>query len=237
LNSNALIGWRRRSDLVGLGLVFFVCSMVPILFIPFQPTRYTTVPLVGFVLVMTGAIHELIRWTPAPRRRLAEVGAATVALAVFGSGVGLLFGDVQDMQRQRASYTTLLNEIEAFGDEIPTDRPVVCLRLEQIDPLLRLNAEGSLGVHKLYFQRAVTPYGLADWAELFTFGRVGRGDEILIKIPPDEAPDGPYAVVAHLPGRFVLMDPRADHPLDEMAAWIRAGHHVSLIGPWSGRDL
>jgi hypothetical protein len=228
----AFIGWKGRSRLVGLGFAFFICALPPILFIPFQPTRYTMVPLVGFVLVMAGVACELVRWSPARHMRLAVVGVAAVVALVFVAGVALLVGDFRDMERLRAEYDVLLEEIEAFAGQIPTGLPVVCLRLEDVDPLHRLHDEGSLGVAKLYYQRAHTPYGLADWAQLFTYARVGHGDEILVNLTPDQAPEGPYAVVAHLPGRFVRMEPRAASALAEMEAWALAGRHVHLVGPW-----
>ncbi len=232
LIGSAAIGWKRRSALIGLGLALFFCSVVPILFIPFIPTRYTAVPLVGFLLVVTGVARAVVLWVPARGRRVALAGVAAVGLLIFGTGVLWLLGDFQDMQRLREPYSALLDEAEAFADQVPTDRPVVCVRLETVDPLHRLHSEGSLGVPKLYYQRAVTPYGLADWAQLFTFVRERRGGEILDDLSPDQVPAGPHAVVAHVPGRFILLAPRAETPKAELMAWQQAGYPVRLIGPW-----
>jgi len=135
------------------------------------------------------------------------------------------------MQRLREPYHALLGEVEQFAGRIPVDRPVVCVRLESINPLERLHAEGSLGTPKLYFQRSVTPYGLADWAQLFTFARVGRGDEVLVDLPTSGADSGAFAVVAHVAGAFTLLEPRTGSASDELARWQRAGRPARLIGP------
>lgn len=62
----AVVGWKRRSRLVGLGFAFFFCSLAPVLFIPYLPTRYTTAPLIGFVLVLAGVRRR--RSPPGPAR-------------------------------------------------------------------------------------------------------------------------------------------------------------------------
>ena len=227
----AVLGWKRRSRLIGLGLGFFFCSVAPVLFIPYLPTRYTTVPLVGFLLVACGALAELVRAAPPARRAAALAGVALVFVAHFGAGLLWLFGDFEDMQRLREPYAALLGEVESFAGEIPVDRPVVCVRLEAVNPLHRLHAEGSLGTPKLYFQRPVTPYGLADWAQLFTFARAGRGNEVLVDLPPAEVTAGAYAVVAHVAGGFRVLEPRAGSVIEEIELWQRAGHAVRLIGP------
>lgn len=227
----AVLGWKRRSRLIGLGMGFFFCSVAPVLFIPYLPTRYTTVPLVGFLLVACGALAELVRSAPPARRTAALAGVALVFVAYFGAGVLWLFGDLEDMQRLREPYAALVAEVESFAGEIPVDRPVVCVRLEAVNPLHRLHAEGSLGTPKLYFHRSVTPYGLADWAQLFTFARVGRGNEVLVDVDPAGVAAGAYAVVAHVAGGFRVLEPRAASALEEIELWQRGGHGVRLIGP------
>ncbi|HXV76923.1 MAG TPA: hypothetical protein VD788_11470, partial [Candidatus Polarisedimenticolaceae bacterium] len=229
----AMIGWRQRSHLVGLGFVFFLCAMAPVLFIPFNPTRYTTAPLVGFVLVMTGTVDALCRWSPVRRRRLALVAAAAGALALFGAGVLLLRGDLADMRRLRASHDELVDEIRAFAPRLPTDRPILCVRMDRVDPLGRLDREGALGLPKLYFKRTVTPYGLADWAQLFTYARAEYGGEIYADLPSPRSAGEGYAIVAHFAGRFALIEPRADSLTAEMAELGRAGYASRLVGPWA----
>jgi hypothetical protein len=232
LIATALLGWRTRSRPILLGLALFVSSLAPVIFIPYLPTRYTTVPYAGFVLAACGVLVELVRLAGPRRRVAAAAGAALLASAHFGAGLLWLLGDVEDMQRLQHPHETLVAEVAAFADRIPVDRPVVCVRLESVDPLLRLDAEGALGVPKLYFQRPATPYGLADWAQLFTFARSGRGDEVLVDLGPDEAAaDGPFAVVAHVPGGFVELDPKTSRARDELVYWQQAGRPACLVGP------
>jgi hypothetical protein len=229
------IGWRRRSGLIGLGFVFFVCTMAPILFIPFNPSRYTTAPLAGFVLVMTGAVHALTEWAPVRNRRLARVAATVGALAVLGAGLLYLRGDLRDMQRLRKSHTDLVREIRAVAPHLPTDRPILCVRMERVDPLGRLDREGSLGLPKLYFKRAVTPYGLADWAQLFTYARVDHGNEIFADLAPHQAAGRDYAIVTHVAGRFAFLEPQAETLTEEMARLSRSGYGTRIVGPWPHR--
>jgi len=224
------LGFKRRSRLIGLGMGLFVCSVAPVLFIPYLPTRYTTVPLVGFLLVACGVFAELVRAAPPLRRTAALAGVVLAFAAWFGAGVLWLLGDLEDMQRLREPYAALLGEVETFAGQIPVDRPVVCVRLEAVNPLHRLHGEGSLGTPKLYFQRSVTPYGLADWAQLFTFARAGRGDEVLVDLAPADVAAGDYAVVAHVSGGFRVLEPRAASALDEIERWRQSGHVARVIG-------
>jgi hypothetical protein len=228
----AVVGWRRRDGLIGVGFAFLFCTMAPILFIPFNPSRYTAAPLVGFVLAMTGTIHALLAWTPARRRRLALVASGAAVAAVFVSGLFLLRGDVADMQRLRTPHAELVEEIRTFAPHLPIDRPIVCVRMERIDPLGSLDREGSLGLPKLYFKRTETPYALADWAQLFTYGRDGLGDEIWADMTPRQASGREYAIVAHLAGRFALLEPSADDLTAELARLSRSGHATRIVGPW-----
>ncbi|MBI2837543.1 MAG: hypothetical protein HYX75_04475 [Acidobacteria bacterium] len=226
-----MIAVARHSTCIGLGLSFFFLSTIPVLFIPFVSTRYTTVPLVGFVIVMTGVTREAV--AAARRKRLAAIVAGACVAAYFSLGVRVLGGDIKDMDRTGFQYGVLLAEAETFADQIPIDRPIVWVRLERRNPLFHLRAQGSFGVPKIYFQRDLTPYGLADWAPLFSFVRFSKRGVILTDLAPRSDLAGrPYAVVAHTAGRFLRLDPRASAPVEEADIWRRQGHPAGIIGLW-----
>jgi hypothetical protein len=108
--------------------------------------------------------------------------------------------------------------------------------MERVEPLERLDREGSLGLEKLYFKRGTTPYGLADWAQLFTYARAGRGDEIYADATLASGGEKEYAIVAHVAGRFAFLEPQADNLTAEAALLSRAGYGTRVVVPWSPRD-
>lgn len=233
----AILGWRRRSALIGIGYSMFFLTVLPILFIPFLPTRYTAAPLLGFVLVMAGVAREIAAMTPVPRRWLATTGIAAAATVLIVTNFVWVRGEIGDMHRLSRHYTALLQEAEAFAGQIPTDKTLICVRLERQDPLRRLLAEGSLGLPKTYYQRDRSPYGLANWAHLLTFVRSDRGREIFLDVKPsgpEDLPSGPHEVIGHVEGAFRLLPARGSTALEEWVTWRNTGHHVMLVLPPEG---
>ena len=114
---------------------------------------------------------------PPSRSRLATGAVAALATTVLIVNLVWLRGDVTDMRRLREPYDVLVAQAERFADSVPTDRTVICVRLEHTDPLRQLHESGSAGLPKVYFQRGPAPYGLANWAQLFTYVRSTRGGD------------------------------------------------------------
>jgi len=61
-----LLGWRWRIPAAGVGLAFFLLPFVPILTVPFLTSRYTTIPLLGFLVVghLDGGFRTLAPHAP-----------------------------------------------------------------------------------------------------------------------------------------------------------------------------
>jgi hypothetical protein len=227
----AAVGLRARSRVVSLGFGWFFLSLLPILPVSWIPTRYTAVPLVGFVFVMAGVFRALGSWAPTHAQRAARVGIAAVAASTVCVNMIWIRGELTDMWRQTALYDRLLGEVAELAPHLDDGRPLVCVRAEQNNLHNLLNLQGYAGIEKFQFIRQPGPYGLASWPALLTFARAGRGDELYLDTTPNEAVASDFLVVAHVEGRFELLEPSAASLSDEVKRWRDAGFFVRAVAP------
>ncbi len=222
----AWAGWRRRCVVTGIGLALYLLPWLPILTVGFLVTRYTYIPLVGFLLVVAAAGRALLavvpgRWAPVGATMLVAVGAL-----FFGTGLRWLGGDMVDAGRRDEAHRRLLAEARAFGDRLPHDRLILGVRLERESPN-RILLDRIEGVPKAYYERTHHPYALIKWAPLFSYVLDPAGGPLYesARVAGDE----PFAVVGHRSGGFMLLPPGGDTPAAAAEHWRGRGGFVEAL--------
>jgi hypothetical protein len=221
------LAWRRRWSLVGVGLAFFSLPFLPILPVGWMTSRYTTIPLLGFLIVIAASARGAIGEAPERWRLAGRMAAGSVALLLLLANLAWLRGDRTDAQRLWQAHRRLLREAEAFLPELPVGRPLVVVRAERENPLRALSL-ASEGVPKLYYVRTADPYALADWGALFSYLLEPRGGPMLVDASGSVGL-GEYAVVAHVAGQFVRILPQFDSADGETAFWRAKGLPVTVL--------
>jgi len=221
------LAWRRRWYLVGVGFAFFLLPFLPILPVGWMTSRYTTIPLLGFLIVVAASARGAIEEAPERWRLAGRVAAGSMAFLLLLANLAWLRGDRTDAQRLWEAHRKLLGEVETFLPELPLDRPLVVVRAEREAPLLALSL-ASQGVPKLYYPRNSGPYAMADWGALFSYLLERRGGPMLVDASGSVGP-GEYAVIAHVAGRFVRVPPQSDSADGEAAAWRARGFPVGVL--------
>lgn len=221
-------GWRRRRALAGVGLALFLLPFVPILTVPFLVTRYTYIPLVGFLMLAAGAAASLVEVLPADRRRAASAVIALVAVAFLGRGLLVIRGDYDDAARRDDVHRRLLAEAAAFAPQLPRQGLILGVRLESISPNRELLADVR-GVGKAYYERSRYPYGLIRWAPLFSYVLDATGGPLYEECPV--AVVEPFAVVAHRPGAVSAPAAEAATAPLEAERWRGRGAPVAAFRP------
>lgn len=226
------LAWRLRNATMAAGLAFYLLPFLPILPVGWLTSRYTTIPLAGFLIVAAGLAEQLISHLNRPLRQVAAVGAGTLLAVMMTVNLLTLRGDLADAGRYWALHAELLAEATAFAPALPKDRTIVTVRLEHNAPLVRLSQEAA-GIPKAYFVREADPDTLVDWSALFSYDLDVFGGPIFADVSrPTTGPD-PYVVVGHLEHGFTMLIPRAGTVHDELAAWRRTGAPAKAIRPWS----
>ena len=111
------------------------------------------------------------------------------------------------------------------------DCPLVCLRMENENPLVKLNASEPHGIRKVYYQRPPVPYGLVDWPVLVSYVLDARGGPAYEKTKVNEAGESTFAVVSHVRGGFRLLDAEMGSLAEEVQLWRDRGVFVTVIRP------
>ena len=192
---------------------------------------YAYVPFAGFCLLAVGlarlAAHRL---STTITRRLIVGLAGVVGLALVLAGLSLLGGEMADAERRDEGHRRLVDEARQFWPQLPRDRPLVCVRLERtsINSLILRKVEG---LPKAYFERAAHPYGLVRWTELMSWTGWRRGGPLWEELPSDELPDGPFTVIGHADGRFLVLEAGAPTAAAAAAGWSARGFPVRSIRP------
>jgi len=226
------LGWRCRSSLMGVGLAFFLLPFLPILPVDFLPTRYTTAPLVGFLMMNCAGIRELIAALKGRQRRVSLGVVTALVLLVLAANLSWLQGDMVDARLFSDAHARLLAETRAFLPYLPRDRLIVAIRLENDNPLVELAARDPYGIPKLYYQRQYAPYGLISWSTLLSYTLDPLGGPLYVEVQPDEAGDSNYAVIGHVRGGFVQLPAEAPTAREAAAAWRSRPAYVRLVKPW-----
>lgn len=170
----AWFGWRHRDPLISVGFGLLVLPSLPTLLVPFLPTRYAAIPFAGFLLVIVGFAHHLLKRLGSDRRRV--VGVAVTGLgAVAGLfGVYSVSAELEDAHMVSRAHGTLLDRCSQVGPGFPLNEPVVFVRVEDANPLPEI-VEYSKGLPKLAFIRPSDPMGLIDLPALVEWCRHEEG--------------------------------------------------------------
>ena len=225
----AWIGFRRLSGPMLQGAAFFILPLAPLIPVGFLTTRYTTIPLIGFLLMTAAAFCSSPKVSRHERLRAARVAVGGVALLYLVSGCSWVAGETSDRARLDQLHRTLLVEAASFSPRFPTHGVVVCVRRERANPLLELSLTGT-GLPKIYFPRHPDPYALVDTAALWSWVLEPRGGPLYSYVAPGGEPPARFSVVAHDEGRFVELEPGPSLALT-VSHWTQAGYHVRVLTP------
>jgi len=227
----AITAWRRRSPAGLAGLALLALPIVPTLLVPYLPTRYTTIPYAGFVLLLAGSVSTALRSLPVVARHAATAGVAAVAALALGAGALGVRAELDDAVEVSSAHAALLAEAAAVAPTVPLDRPTAVVRADGETPLHAL-ARRPRGVPKLYFVRASDPYGLVDAAALFEWALARR------EVSFTRVDDGgtrysgrPGAILLHEPGRFVWFDRDTADVAAGANLWSERGFPVRWVQP------
>ncbi|PWB76071.1 MAG: hypothetical protein C3F15_05845 [Holophagae bacterium] len=226
-------GWRRRCAATAVGLSLFLLPLLPVLTVPFLVTRYTYLPLAGFLVVSAAAVRAAVEALPHARRPLASTLVVVAAAAYFGHGLWLVRGDQADAGRRDDAHRRLLAEATAFAPQLPRDGLVLGVRLER-ESANRALLDRVEGVPKAYYERARFPYGLVRWAPLFSYVLDPGGGPLYEECTVGEA--GVWSVVGHRSGGFAVLASEAGSAPLEAARWLERGAFVEGFRPLGARD-
>jgi hypothetical protein len=215
----------------GAALLFF--PTIPTLLVPYLPTRYTTIPYAGFLLLVAAALSVLARQLT---RRARWFG--TLALVVFGAsvlvtGAFTLRQDLVDVAGVSTAHRQLVSEANAVARSLPLDRPVLVVRDEQENPLHEI-AMSARGLPKLFYVRHEDPYGLVDSAALCEWA-LAREDIYFERFDDGEERFRGHkgALLFHRAGGFVWAADAVADIGGEAKRWRRAGYRVRMIAATS----
>ncbi len=199
----AAFGLEKSRAATTVGLALLIAPTIPTLLVPYLPTRYTSIPYAGFLLLAAAAVEVGLRGAPARWRPAAVAGVAALAAAGFAAGAVTVRADLGDGARFSAAHERLLREAAAVVPAFPLDRPVLVLRGENDNPArdIVMNAQG---LPKLIFVRQPDPDGLIDAAALFEWV-LEREDVAVVRFDDGETRfrGRPGAILEHRHGGFV----------------------------------
>ncbi len=156
--------WRSTPGILGTALL--VLPMIPTLFIPYLPTRYTAIPYAGFLLLLASLSESLVRSLTITIQRAVASLLLVLSAAMLLAGMLIVRAECHDAKRVSLAHEKLLIEADAIAHVLPLDRPVLVIRGEDENPLREI-ARTALGLPKIYYVRHADPYGLIDTAALF----------------------------------------------------------------------
>jgi len=189
-----------------IGLVLWWSPLLPTLFNPFLPQRWLIIPYVGFLIVVADVARAILAGVEGTGRRralLAAGAAVSVLLAIAHVARARL--DLVDYARLSDSFAKVVSEARQIFPELPHDRPILMLRQERDEPLIEL-ARTSVGQRKMHYQVGHGPYGLAPTELLLDYAGIGHGQRVR-RLDPASLGEGPVALLLHVRGSFVLLNP------------------------------
>lgn len=210
-----------------LGLLFF--PALPTLFVPYLPTRYTSVPYAGFLLLLFSCVQHLGKRLP----RFFQVGGGAVlvllGVLVLTAAWSIVRADLRDLARVSAAHKHLLEQASKLAAELPLDRPVLLLRQENRNPLWEV-ASAPQGWPKLFYVRHSDPDGLIDAPALFEWvlGREDitftKGEDLLPRLASQEG-----AVLVHHDSGFSWASFHQPRLGEAYGRWIAGGGRARLF--------
>ncbi len=227
----AAITLKAQTPVLVAGMALFLLPFIPVVPVGFMIGRYAYVPFAGFLLLGVGLAQLAVRRFSSVRgRRLIVLAAGAAAIALAGTGLWVMRGEIADADRRDEGHRRLLEEAAQFWPALPLDRPLVCVRLERESINAQVLGQAE-GLPKAYFERANYPYGLVRWAELESWTGLERGGPLWEEVPADEVGQAPFAVIGHVQGGFVHLPSEGETAASAAAAWIERGFPVRVIRP------
>jgi hypothetical protein len=200
-----------------------------VLLVAFLPTRHTSIPYAGFLLIVAAWVEYIAREVPGRWRRAMPAGvAALVALVVVAGGV-VVRADLVDYGRVSRATTRLLEETRAVLPYLAFDRPVIVVRGDDANPLQQVSANPH-GRIKIWYPRHADPYGLVDAAALFDWTLSGTRTPVTRVDNWHERFRGvPGLLLVHRDGGFVHPPRAVDDIAGEARRWSEAGHRLRVV--------
>ena len=197
-----IVAVRDRNLGAVMGATVLVAGLLPTLFVPYLPQRYTVIPYAGFVLLVVSAAEAYLGAIVDRRKRsLTVVAAAFVGLACAAS-ISIVRADLRDWQRISGAHRQVLDEARQVVGALPVGIPILSVRQERENPLKEI-ATTPRGSWKLLWPRRNGPYGLVDVPALFEW----VGDCAAHAVRATEISDGDTgAVLVHYDGGFEVVD-------------------------------
>ncbi len=224
-------GWRRRQPAAMVGSTLLLAPMLPTLMVPFLPTRYTSIPYAGFLLLVASWVAHARRDPAAhPLRRRGTTGAAlALAILVLMAGWFTVRADLVDYARVSSAHGMLVAEARCIAPEIPLHAPFLVVRGEDDDPLTTI-ALDPRGLPKIYFPRHPDPSGLIDAAALFEWA-VHHEDTRFESMRPAALGGVAGAVIVHGHHGFLVVNRHVPDLAEAAGAWRKAGFRLRAVRP------
>lgn len=172
------LGWWSASPVMTVGLGLLLLPALPTLGVPLLPLRHCAAPYAGFLLLVVGALAELVRRLGRRARPAAWGVAAAIAAMVAIRGALVVRGELEDARRLSAAHQVVLVHARQVAWMLAAERPVLVVRLERTNVLKELG-ENYLGWPKLLYVRENDPAALIDAAALFWWVRARPGEDVV----------------------------------------------------------
>jgi hypothetical protein len=227
----AVLAWRRRDALTAVGLALFLLPFVPLLPIGWSTSRYTTIPLAGFLLAVAGAIRVGVGALAPHRRAAGRLAVGVAVAAALAVNVAVLAGDLDDYRRLAGLHRLLLDEARVVAPEAARHEALLAVRLESAQPLVELSRSVA-GIPKVFFVRGADPYTLIDWAALLTFVLDPVGGPVFVDVTERGPMPERCTVLAHVRGAFVWPGQEHGSCADEARPWRSQRAPVKVLVRW-----
>ena len=230
----AYLAWRWRSVAIAVGFGFFLLPFVPVLPVSWMTSRYTFMPLAGFLTIAAATAEQCVQRLGPGYRRAAAAAFLGLGTLMLATAVAEMPGEMNDARAFSRVHERLVDEAGAFAPRYPGGSAVVAVRLESTNPLREISRAPE-GVAKVFFVRPEDPAGLAEWSALLSYALDPLGGPLLTTVEPDAAAGIPFAVVGYAEGGFVELPRQAATVDAELAAWRAGGRSPRVLVPWPRR--
>jgi hypothetical protein len=221
--------WRydRVPAAVGIGLLLL--PQIPTLLVPYLPSRYTSVPYIGFLLLIVAGIRLACTGLTGIPRRAAMCTSTFLGVILAVAGALTVRADLHDMHRVSEAHARLLDEANQVANTLPVGVPIAVVRNEAENPLRDI-ALSARGFPKLFYYRRSDAYGLTDTAALFEWV-LGREDIAIQRFDDGEARfrESAGAVLTHRSGGFSWLSTDVARVGELARRWRETGVYAQMI--------
>jgi len=198
----AAAAWRWRLGAGVVGTALLVAPLLPTLFVPYLPLRYTSIPYAGLLVLIAAWVEWLLGRKQMVTRWLVGGASICVAVLVWVVHANLVVAELDDWQRISDAHRRLLDEARSIASALPVNEPVLVIRGERYFPLTDV-IERPSGLPKSYFVRGDVPYGLVEPASLFDWVMASESHLVVDATGNvDQKLDSPGRTLVHRHGGF-----------------------------------